>query len=164
MEKEELEGFEIIDFFEDDYAEYWTEQIQRTDWEAAKYLVTLLNNKTFHKVLGEDSKLYLMTDGESLISFCTLSQKDDIPDTNLSPWIGFVYTFEEYRGFGCATRLINFVCDVAKKSGNKNIYISTNTTGLYEKMGFSFIETKKDVNGEDSRIYAKKLKKLFGLF
>ena len=34
--------------------------------------------------------------------------------------------------------------------------ISTGHTGLYEKYGYEFFKTEKDVSGEDSRIYCKK--------
>lgn len=164
MDKEEIEAFEIINYFEDDYSDYWREQIQRSGWPATDFLCSLLEKESFFNTLGEDSKLFLMTDGESLISFCTLSQKDDIANTELSPWIGFIYTFKEYRGFGCASRLINHVCEIAKKQGHKNIYISTEEIGLYEKFGFTFLESAKDVNGKESRIYTKKLKKFLGIF
>ena len=33
-----------------------------------------------------------------MISFCTFAEHDDIPDTELTPWIGFVYTFPAFRG------------------------------------------------------------------
>lgn len=158
LSNEELDEFEIVNFFDTaDYQEYWIEQIGRSDWAASKFLVELLKENRFFEVLGEDSKLFLLTDGESLISFCTLSAKDDIPDTELSPWIGFVYTKEQYRNNGCMKKLITFVEAEAKKQGVKKIYISTNLEGFYEKLGYKFSSTAKDINGEDSRIYCKKI-------
>ena len=43
-------------------------------------------------------KVLLLTEDSKLISFCTYAGKDDIQPTELSPWVGFVYTFPEYRG------------------------------------------------------------------
>ena len=46
---------------------------------------------------------------------------------------------------------------LAKKERIKNICISTNHVGLYEKYGFEFYKTMKAVDGEDSRVYIKRL-------
>ena len=37
-------------------------------------------------------------DNNKLISFCTYAELDEIQPTDLTPWIGFAYTFPEYRG------------------------------------------------------------------
>lgn len=42
---------------------------------------------------------------------------------------------------------------LAKGEGYEHIYISTGEKGLYEKYGYSFWKTMKDVHGEDSRVY-----------
>lgn len=162
ISKEELDEYEIVNFFDTaDYEEYWIEQISRNDWPASAFLVDLLKNNKFFETLGEGSKLFLLTDGESLISFCTLSELDDIRETSLGPWIGFVYTLEEYRGNGCMKKLISYVEKQAKKEGHKKIYISTNETGLYEKYGYKFYKIEKDMNGNDSRVYCKRIRGLF---
>lgn len=44
-----------------------------------------------------------------------------------------------------------------KLNGMSNIYISTNHYGLYEKYGYEFFKTMKDMGGEDSRVYVKHL-------
>lgn len=49
------------------------------------------------KEMGEKSRVMLLVDGDDLISFCTYAEKDDIQPTELTPWIGFVYTFPQYR-------------------------------------------------------------------
>ena len=46
---------------------------------------------------------------------------------------------------------------IAKKNGNKNIYISTNEIGLYEKYGFEFYTILKDLGDKDSRVYIKQI-------
>ena len=37
------------------------------------------------------------------------------------------------------------------------MYISTNEVGLYEKYGYAFLTTMKDINDEDSKVYIKKI-------
>ena len=92
-----------------------------------------------------------------MIKFCTLAELDDIRDTTLSPWIGFVYTFPQYRGHRYMGILLDAAHDAAKKDGASQIYISTGETGLYEKYGYSFYQMMKDMNGEDSRVYRREV-------
>lgn len=86
---------------------------------------------------------------------CTLAPLDDIQPTELSPWIGFVYTFPEYWGHHYAGILLEYAESLACVMGKEYIYISTGHTGLYEKYGYEFFKTEKDVLGEDSRVYRK---------
>ena len=88
----------IINFFESDRQEHWLEEIARSNWGAGDFLCELLSNGTFFDAVGEGSKVLLLTDGDELISFCTYAQKDDIQPTELTPWMGFVYTFPKHRG------------------------------------------------------------------
>ena len=99
----------------------------------------------------------MLVDEDRLVSFCTFAPKDDIQPTDLSPWIGFLYTFPEYRGNKYAGMLLDYAESIATVMEREYIYISTNHNGLYEKYGFEFYKTEKDMNGEDSIIYRKNL-------
>ena len=109
-------------------------------------------------VLGK-SKVLLLTDGDELISFCTYAEKDDIQPTELTPWMGFVYTFPEHRGHHYVGLLMEEVERLAIKEGVSEVYISTNHIGLYEKYGCEFKTEMKDMNGELSRVYVKLIRK-----
>lgn len=146
----------IIEFYAASDKQYWLEKIKECDWNAGKYLYELLKNEKLRTLVGKDAKVLMLTDGKDLLSFCTLSEKDEIP-TNLTPWIGFVYTFPNYRGNRFAGELLNYAESLAKKDGAKNIYISTDHIGLYEKYGYEFFKTAKTIADEDSRIYTKRL-------
>ena len=99
----------------------------------------------------------MLVEEDKLLSFCTLAEKDDIKNTILSPWIGFVYTFPQYRGNRYMGLLIDEAIKLAKKNRNKNIYISTNAIGLYEKYGFEFYQILKDLEDKDSHVYIKQI-------
>ena len=71
--------------------------------------------------------------------------------------MGFVYTFPEHRGHHYAGLLLEEIERLAQKEGVSEIYISTNHTGLYEKYGCEFKTLIKDMNGEMSRVYVKRL-------
>ena len=147
----------ILDFESINEQKQWIDKIRACDWDASKFLADLLEQNRFHTVLGNGS-LFIMTDGEKLVSFCTLTKKDCIDDDSLFPWIGFVFTSPEYRGNRYSGRLVAYACNEAAAQGFENIYIATDHIGLYEKYGFEYIESRTDIYGEEGRIYCRKLR------
>ncbi len=145
----------IIEYFNTGNKEHWLSEIKESDWAAGQYLHELLENHKFKQLVGEKARVLMLVDGEKLVSFCTLAEKDDIQPTDLKPWIGWVYTFPAYRGQRLFGKLLSHAEALAKEDGVENIYISTNHNGLYEKYGYEFFKMMKDMNGEDSRVYVK---------
>lgn len=146
---------EVIEYFKCDRQEHWLRQIGKSDWGAGQYLYELLSEKKLSDAVGENPKVLLLTNEDELISFCTYSEKDDIQPTVLTPWIGFVYTFPQYRGHRYAGKLFQEVENLAKAEKVHDIFISTNHTGLYEKYGCEFYQMMNDMHGEPSRVYKK---------
>ena len=147
----------IIEYFSLENKEYWLEQIGKSDWSAGKFLYELLRDGTLRNTVGENALVPLLTDGEKLVSFCTFAMLDEIQPTDLTPWIGFVYTFPEYRGHRYAGQLLDWCDSVATVMGNEAVYISTDQIGIYEKYGYEYFTTMKNIRGEDCRIYRKLL-------
>lgn len=149
---------EIIDYFKSDKPDYWLAEIKKGDWGAISTLARFIEENSFHENLGEGT-LLLLTEGDRLLSFVTFAERDCIDDEKLSPWIGFVYTFPEYRGHHYVGKLIFRCEEIASEKGISPIYICTDHIGLYEKYGFSYIENRVDIYGGDSRIYRKNISK-----
>ena len=147
----------VINYFDSDRQSHWLNEIKRGDWGAAGFLYELLSKGTFFDAAGENSKVLLLTDGDELISFCTYAETDDIQPTELTPWMGFVYTFPEHRVHHYVGLLMEEVERLAIKEGVSEVYISTNHIGLYEKYGCEFKAEMHDMNGELSRVYVKKV-------
>lgn len=147
----------VIEFYKAENQEYWLSKIKECDWIAGKFLVELIQKKELTKLLGQNTKLLLLTNELDLISFCTFSDIDDIETTELTPWIGFVYTFPLFRGNRYIGKLLNYAEELAKSNGFSNIYVSTDQVGIYEKYGFSFLKIMKDRHDLDSRVYIKAL-------
>lgn len=145
---------EIIDYFASDKKDHWLSEIQKSDWGAGKYLYELLRDHKLKELCGESTKVLLLIDGNHLLSFCTYAEQDDVREPSLTPWVGFVYTFPEYRGKRRIGKLLEYAYTLAKSDGFEHIYISTGETGLYEKYGYHFWKMMKDVNGEESRVYS----------
>ncbi len=147
----------VIDYFDSDRQRHWLNEIKRGDWRAAGYLHELLSKGTFFEAAGEKSKVLLLTDGDELVSFCTYAEKDDIQSTELTPWMGFVYTFPKHRGHHYVGLLMEEVERLAIKDDVSEVYISTNEVGLYEKYGCEFKAEMEDMSGEPSKVYVKKI-------
>ncbi len=147
----------IIRYFQSDRQSHWLAEIEKTEWRAAKFLAELLQTGRFHDALGPGA-LYLLTEGDALVSFLTLSQKDCINAPDCFPWIGFVHTNPAYRGQRCAGRLLDHACEVAAKHGAPRVYICTDHEGLYEKYGFTYLEDRLSIYGEMSRVYMREVR------
>lgn len=65
--------------------------------------------------------------------FAHFAEKDDIQPTELTPWIGWVYTFPDDRGNRYVGKLLSYAETLAKEAGMKNM------------------------NGEDSWVYVRHL-------
>lgn len=123
----------IIEYFSTDRKEHWLSELKKSDWGAGQRLYEWLRDGILKDFVGDNTKVFMQVDGEKLLSFCTFAEKDDIQPTELTPWIGFVYTFPDYRGNHYAGKLLAHVELLAKEEGVKRIHISTGEIGLYER-------------------------------
>ncbi len=133
------------------------EEIKNCGWSAGELLAVLLKENKLEEICGDGAKVYLLFEEGKLAAYCTYAPKDDIPTDEYSPWIGFVFTFPQYRNRGFARKLIEHIETVAKQERKEFTYISTNHIGLYERLGYEFFKIMPDINGESSRVYRKKL-------
>ena len=132
------------------------ETIRDCDWGAGKFLYEIVTENKADELLGSYHDVLLLVDGEELVSFCTLTETDDVQPTDLHPWIGFLYTFSSRRGHRYAGLLLDEAVRRAAGMGAEYVYLSTNHDGLYEKYGFEFFGVQKDVWGEDTKVYRRK--------
>ena len=146
----------VIEYFNAENKELWLSKIASSDWGAGQYLAYLIKENKLFDLVGK-AKVLMLIDDENLVSFCTLAEKDDVQPTELTPWIGWIYTFPAYRGNRLAGELLSNAEELAKQDGATHTYISTNHIGLYEKYSYEFFTMAKDVEGEDTRVYRKKL-------
>ncbi len=124
---------------------------------AGLFLYELLSNQTFFDAVGKDSIVLLLVEEDKLISFCTFAKKDNIQPTELTPWMGFVYTFPEYRGHRYVGLLFKEIEQLAKEENISEVFISTNHIGLYEKYGCEYKTQMMDMDNELTRVYVKKI-------
>lgn len=146
---------QIINYFEYDEKQVLIEKIEACDWGAAKFLATLLKEDRFFEMLGGEGDLFVLMDGQELVTFLTLTRQDVIRDESMFPWVGFVYTVPVYRGNRYSEKLMNHAEAVARKKGFKQVYVATDHIGLYEKYGYVYMEDRMGYWGEESRVLRK---------
>lgn len=98
-----------------------------------------------------------MIQDDSLVGFATFTERDCIKDDLLYPWIGFVFVDERYRGNRYSDQLIGHICQTAANLGCNKVYLATDHIGFYEKYGFSYLESRINIYGEESHIYSRKI-------
>ena len=103
----------ILEYFTCENKEHWLREIQKSDWGAGQYLYSLLKENKLKALVGATTLVLMLADGDKLVSFCTLAPLDDVQPTSYTPWVGFVYTFPEYRGQHCAGRLLDCAESIA---------------------------------------------------
>lgn len=148
---------EIIRYFESDRQRELMEKIAACDWSAARFLAELLQKGTFHETLGGWGHLFLLMDGQALVSFLTLTGQDAVRDEAMTPWVGFVYTAPDYRGHRYAGVLLRYAESCAAGLGYPTVYIASDHVGLYEKYGYTYLENRMDCWGHDQRVLRKHL-------
>lgn len=146
---------QIISYFMSEQQDHWRAAIAGYEWRAAGFLAQLLEKGGFHQTLGA-GELFLLTEGDALVSFATLAERDCV-EAPCGPWIGFVHTAPAYRGHRHAGRLIDHICSEARRNGAAQVFLCTDHAGLYEKYGFTYLENRMSIYGEDSRIYVRRL-------
>lgn len=148
---------EIINYFESEKQVQLKEKIAACDWSAARFLTELLEKGAFNDMLGGWGYLFLLMDGEELVSFATMTGQDAVRDESLTPWIGFVYTCPQYRGYRYGGQLLRHAEECAARLGYRRMYIGTDHVGLYEKYGYTYRENRVDIWGDDMRVLYKAL-------
>ena len=148
---------EIISYFESLNKHELVKKIATCDWSAARFLVQLLKEQRFFEMLGGWGDIYLLMDGDALVSFATLTGQDAVRDESQFPWIGFVYTAPQYRGHRHAGRVLAHAERIATEKGHAKVYIASDLVGLYEKYGYTYQENRIDCWGSYQRVLYKNL-------
>ena len=123
-------------------------------WRAGSYLAKKMAENDFE---SNERVIALSIEGE-LAGFCTFANKDELPpEYDFTPFIGFVFVDEKYRGRRLSEKMINVASQVAKNQGYSVIYVMSGEIGLYEKYGFEKIGDYKTVYGSVDQLFYKRI-------
>lgn len=102
-------------------------------WKAGAYLAERMEKNAF---LDWERVIVAVEEGR-IAGFCTFSERDELPEAyDCSPFIGFVFVDEPYRGRRISEKMIQRILGYAKALGFDSVYIMSGEQGLYEKYGF----------------------------
>lgn len=138
---------------DDDLWQPVMEFAKNCSWRAGPFLARQMQNNGF----TDWERVIVAREGLVIAGFCTLAKTDCIPDVAYTPYIGFVFVGEEYRGHRLSERMLNYAADYANKIGFVKVFLVSGEKGLYEKYGFVKIDDKKDIWGNDEQIFCKSI-------
>jgi len=119
-------------------------------WGAGAFLAKQMEENGF----ADWERVFVATDDLQIYGYCTLAKRDCIPKVEYTPYIGYMFVGEEYRGYRLSERLIKKSLKYAKTLGFEKVYLVSGEKGLYEKYGFVKIEDKKDFLGKEEQIFS----------
>lgn len=120
-------------------------------WGAGKTLAGAMDNNTFN----DWERVIVAVDNEKICGYCTVSKTDCIPDVDYTPYIGFLFVDEKYRGNRLSQQLIEYAIDHIKNVGYNKVYIVSDHENFYEKYGFRVIDRKIAPWGSEEKIYIR---------
>lgn len=122
-------------------------------WKAGKSLANDMDNNVFK----DWERVIVAFDNEKICGYCTVAKRDCIPNVYYTPYIGYVFVGEEYRGNRLSQKLIQYAMVYLKSVGFDKVHIVSDHENLYEKYGFQVIDRKIAPWGSEEKIYMKSL-------
>lgn len=107
-------------------------------WRAGRELAEQMQKDSF----SGWERVFAAFEGGKPAGYCTLKKRDCIPDLPYTPYIGFVFVGEPYRGKRLSQRLLETAMGYARGLGFREVYLISDHQGLYEKYGFARVDEK----------------------
>ena len=124
-------------------------------WRAGHFLADAMRRGEFF----EWERVLVATERETICGFCTVAERDCIPKVEYTPYIGYLFVGEEYRGKRLSWNLIERAMEYLGECGFDEVYLVSDHENLYEKYGFEVIERKMAPWGTMEKIYRRKIPK-----
>ena len=129
-----------------DYAEHCS-------WSAGKHLASAMDDHVFQ----DWERVIVAFEGEEICGYCTVAKTDCIPNVCYTPYIGFLFVGEAYRGNRLSQKLIQYAMAYLKSIGFEQVYLVSDHENLYEKYGFHIVDRKLAPWGAEEKIYRQNL-------
>ena len=129
------------------------EYAENCSWRAGKSLSNEMRNRSF----SDWERVIACFEDQEICGYCTVAKKDCIPNVPYTPYIGYIFVGEPYRGNRISQKMIEFAMGYLKSIGFDRVYVVSDHENLYEKYGFTVIDKKTAPWGEEEKIYMQKL-------
>ena len=123
-------------------------------WRAGAALAQKMRENDF----AQNERVLIALENDEIAGFCTFTNKDELSqEYDFTPFIGFLFVDEKYRGHRLSSKLIDTACSLAKEQGFSKIYIMSGEVGLYEKYGFEKLGDYATIYGTTDQLFSKSL-------
>ena len=122
-------------------------------WRAGSSLAQRMDRNEF----TDWERVFVAFDHENICGFCTVSKIDCIQGLPYTPYIGYLFVGEEYRGKRLSENLIHHAMNYLRSVGFHEVYLISDHVNLYEKYGFRVIDRKMAPWGEEEKIYMQRI-------
>ena len=134
---------------------YWKETIslaKNCSWKAGSFLARQMQDNEFK----EWERVCAVCANGRVAGFSTFTEKDELSEQyDFTPFIGFVFVDEQYRGKRLSEKMIQSIISYAKELGYEKVYIMSSETGLYEKYGFVKLGDYETIYGSIDQLLFK---------
>ncbi|MCM1538656.1 MAG: GNAT family N-acetyltransferase [bacterium] len=122
-------------------------------WSAGQSLADAMDKHLF----TEWERVIVARKDHKICGYCTVAKTDCIPDVCYTPYIGYLFVGEAYRGNRLSQRMIRYAMDYLRSIGFDNAYIVSDHENLYEKYGFEIVDRKMAPWGSVEKIYMQRV-------
>ena len=134
-------------------SELWEKTIafaENCSWRAGAELARLMREDAFHVW----ERVFTAVADGNIAGFCTLTEKDELPpEAPYTPFIGFVFVDESFRGRRISEQMIRKAVSYAGENGFDKVYLMSGEVGLYEKYGFTKIGDFATIYGDTDQLF-----------
>ena len=108
--------------------------------------------------LGAVPQWYVTLADGAIIAGAGVIENDFHERKDLAPNVCAVYVEENWRGRGVARALLSRICADMQEKGVKTLYLTTDHTAFYEKLGWEFLcLVWEEGHARQTRMYMRKL-------
>lgn len=107
------------------------------------------------QTVDEIPRFYIALLNESIIGTYALIRNDLNSRQDLFPWLACLYVEPDHRGKSMGSHLLEHAIQETYKKGYKNLYLTTDLEGYYEKYGWTHITKAYGVSGGSIKVYKK---------
>jgi len=124
------------------------------NWKAWPILAQKMNENNFL----DWERIFVATENDEIIWFCTFTKEDWISNCDYSPFVWFMFVDENYRWKRLSEQMINEVEKYAKTLNFEKLYIVSDHKWLYEKYWFEKCDEKIDELDRIETVFFRKIK------
>ena len=119
---------------------------QSCSWRAGKSLSQNMSDNTF----TDWERVIVALHENNIAGYCTVAKSDCTPNVSYTPYIGYMFVDEKYRGHHLSQKLISYAISYLQTQGFHHVYLVSDHENFYEKYGFKVIDKKWHL-GENSK-------------